>query len=154
MLFVPASAVTQESDFEASANWTLYATNSTYFNENGTPAASWAKVTSNTNSAYTYEGGTASVKVSAISQWATFSLNLQKNRDYVLSFRYYSETLNAAGTYIVSQVGVMLPNSDKAYNTDGWLHYIASNVAYTTPDGTYANRTASDERTLTTDTSV
>lgn len=154
MMFVPASAVTQESDFETSANWKLYSSNSTYFNENGTLAGAWAQVTSNTNSAYTYKGGTASVKVSAISQWATFSLNVQKNRDYVLSFRYYSEALNSAGTYIVSQVGVMLPNSDNAFNTDGWLHLIASNVAYTTPDGTYANRTVASERTLTTDTSV
>ena len=149
LLFQNATAVGETNRFEAADQWKLFANSSEYVNESGIPAAAWAKLTENTNGAYTYGGGEKSIQIYARAQKAVFSFSVQKNRDYELSFQYYSDTLNSAGTYIVSSAGVLLPDGSTAWGKDGFLSYVASNIAYTAKDGVFADKITTTQRTLT-----
>ena len=149
LLFQNATAVGETNRFEAADQWKLFANSSEYVNESGIPAAAWAKLTENTNGAYTYGGGEKSIQIYARAQKSVFSFSVQKNRDYELSFQYYSDTLNSAGTYIVSSAGVLLPDGSTAWGKDGFLSYVASSIAYTAKDGVFADKITTTQRTLT-----
>lgn len=103
----------EQQSLGLAANWRLYANKTATIGETGTPAGSWAKVTDNTDAKYLHNG-TSSVKFSCISQRGATEFSVKKNTDYELSFLYYNESLNAAGTYALSQVAVVLPNGSVA----------------------------------------
>lgn len=103
----------EQQSLGLAANWRLYENKTATIGETGTPAGSWAKVTDNTDAKYLHNG-TSSVKFSCISQRGATEFSVKKNTDYELSFLYYNESLNAAGTYALSQVAVVLPNGSVA----------------------------------------
>lgn len=103
----------QQETMGLAVNWKLYENKTTTIGETGTPAANWATVTDNTNTKYIHSGS-SSVKFSCIAQRGATEFSVKKNTDYELSFLYYNESLNSAGTYALSQVAVVLPNGSVA----------------------------------------
>ena len=103
----------EQQSLGLAANWKLYENKTATIGETGTPAASWATVADNTNAKYLHNG-TSSVKFSCVAQRGATEFSVKKNTDYELSFLYYNESLNAAGTYALSQVAVVLPNGSVA----------------------------------------
>ena len=122
----------ESDDLNDPTSWTLYKSSSTHIGENGTPVDDWAKVTENTDAAYIKDGD-SSLNFSCISQRGAAEFEVEQNKNYTISFKYYSDSLNAAGTYILSQVAVMTPNGAVGYMSEDNLSYVSSDLSYTGP---------------------
>ena len=109
MTFSASGPSNEAESMGFAANWTLYANESTHIGDNGTLAGSWAKASDNTDKKYVHSGD-SSVKFSCLNQRGATVFSVKPNTDYEISFVYYADSLNAAGTYILSQVGVTTPN--------------------------------------------
>ena len=140
--------VKKSGDLNDPSAWKLYKNNSTHIGENGTPVDDWAKVTENTDTAYIKDGD-SSLNFSCISQHGAAEFEVEQNKDYIISFKYYSDSLNAAGTYILSQVAVMTPNGAVGYMSEDNLSYVSSDLSYTGP---YSERETNSNSTAVTET--
>ncbi len=101
-------AVNTATDINDATAWKISKSGSAGVGTNGGETPSWAKITSSTD--YDKNNDGYGIKVSAIAQYAETTFEVEKNEDYTLSFDYYSDTLNSAGTYILSKVSVLTPN--------------------------------------------
>ncbi len=144
------SASGAENVFENPANWERYAFNTKYINADDGTAVTWGSVTSNTNTAYTYGGDTSSVKISAKLQMSTVEFEVEKNKDYTLSYRFLASgakyASNGFDTYLV-RTGIVVPDGSLTWGEDGYVVYMATNAAYTAPNGVFANRASIANRT-------
>jgi len=135
-LLTPVAAVT--NDFEDPSKWVIYASGSKYVNEtNGTLAASWAKITQNTNMAYITEGD-RSLKLSTRFQIPTYKFAVEKNTDYTLSFKYFSTEATCPVNY------ASIRNNDYMggrNSTNGQTDYVRMDAygSFSSPDGLWAN---------------
>ncbi len=140
--------VKKSGDLNDPSAWKLYENNSTHIGENGTPVDDWAKVTENTDAAYIKDGD-SSLNFSCISQRGAAEFEVEQNKNYTISFKYYSDSLNAAGTYILSQVAVVTPNGAVGDRSEDNLSYVSSGLSYTGP---YSERETNSNSTATTET--
>ena len=151
-VYVDNIVMQKTSDVSGSLNdpsaWKLYKSSSTNIGENGTPVDDWAKVTENTDTAYIKDGD-SSLNFSCISQHGAAEFEVEQNKNYIISFKYYSDSLNAAGTYILSQVAVMTPNGAVGYMSEDNLSYVSSGLSYTGP---YSERKTNSNSTAVTET--
>ena len=138
----------ESDDLNDPTSWKLYKSSSTHIGENGTPVDDWAKVTENTDAAYIKDGD-SSLNFSCISQHGAAEFEVEQNKNYIISFKYYSDSLNAAGTYILSQVAVMTPNGAVGYMSEDNLSYVSSDLSYTGP---YSERKTNSNSTAVTET--
>ena len=138
----------ESGDLNDPSAWKLYKSSSTHIGENGTPVDDWAKVTENTDAAYIKDGD-SSLNFSCISQHGAAEFEVEQNKNYIISFKYYSDSLNAAGTYILSQVAVMTPNGAVGYMSEDNLSYVSSDLSYTGP---YSERKTNSNSTAVTET--
>ena len=140
--------VKKSGDLNDPSAWKLYKSSSTHIGENGTPVDDWAKVTENTDAAYIKDGD-SSLNFSCIAQRGAAEFEVEQNKNYTISFKYYSDSLNAAGTYILSQVAVVTPNGAVGDRSEDNLSYVSSGLSYTGP---YSERKINSNSTATTET--
>jgi hypothetical protein len=150
----PASAATK--DIAAAENWKVYGGSSTALNDEVGVAVSWGYVKQNTNSAYA-NGDTDSLKLNAKSQYAALPLTVEKNKDYVVSYKFYSDaatpaTYTSGGvtySYLLNKTGVIAPN----HNVSPWnaannfYNFISYNLSFISPDGLWSAKTNNSRRT-------
>ena len=139
---VPPAVHSQVND------WKIYATGTTYVNENnGTTAGSWATVTTNNDENYIKDGDDCSLKISTINQFATYKFPVEKNAKYTVSYNFISETTAANGC-IITRTGVLAEDSSVVWAAEkGYYNLLANNTAYTAKDGVFADRVAYSQRT-------
>ncbi|MBE6761806.1 MAG: hypothetical protein E7551_05925, partial [Ruminococcaceae bacterium] len=150
VLFSGVSANTENNIFDDPANWELYEFNTQYVNSENGKAPTRGSITTNTNTAYTYGGDSSSIKIGAKIQMSTVEFEVEKNKDYTLSYRFLTSgakyASNGFDTYLV-RTGIIVPEGTVTWGTDGYVVYMATNAAYTAPNGVFANRTSIANRT-------
>lgn len=145
----PVSAAS--GNFAAPENWKVYNGSSTALNEQSA-TVSWASVTENTDSTYA-NGDSSSLKLNSIYQYAVLPINVKKNTDYTLSYKFYSDAETPATSssyqFLINKTGIISPS----HNVSPWnaertyYDFITYNTAFSTPDGLFANKTDDSRRT-------
>ncbi len=157
------SPITISGDYDELENWKIYdfiseqteygtAVRGNIIGEGAVEAASpskyWASITYNLDNAYLYDNADEySIKVKAQTQYTATTLDVDKNTDYVLSFKYYApekavisgelkNNLSNAQAAIGS-IGIVKPNGRYNFNSDDLISYVARDSAFTGP---YSNR--------------
>ena len=150
----PVSAAS--SDFAAAENWKGYAGSSTALNDEVGVAVSWGYVKQNTNGAYA-NGDADSLKVNAKGQYATLPLTVEKNKDYIVSYKFYSDAATLATSttggvtysYLLNKTGVIAPDHNVSpWNAEkNFYNFISYNLSFTSADGLYSAKTNNSRRT-------
>ena len=150
----PVSAAS--SDFAAAENWKVYAGSSTALNDEVGVAVCWGYVKQNTNGAYA-NGDADSLKVNAKGQYATLPLTVEKNKDYIVSYKFYSDAATLATSttggvtysYLLNKTGVIAPDHNVSpWNAEkNFYNFISYNLSFTSADGLYSAKTNNSRRT-------
>lgn len=151
-LFSGVSATVSGNEvFNTSANWVVYAFDTTHFNgENGTAGGSWTSVSENTNTAYAC-GDESSLKIGSKVQYATVEFDVEQNKDYELSYKFlgngtpYSSASTGKSAYLWS-TGVTTSDANISGGKN-YYTYMSPTANYTAEDGVYAERVNGTEYT-------
>ena len=151
-LFSGVSATVSGNDvFNTSANWVVYAFDTTHFNgENGTAGPSFASISENTNTAYTCDDE-SSLKIGSKVQYATVEFDVEQNKYYELSYKFlangtpYTSTSTGKSAYLWS-TGVTTSDANITGGKNYYAH-MSTTANYTAEDGVYAERVNGTEYT-------
>ena len=151
-LFSGVSATVSGNDvFNTSANWVVYAFDTTHFNgENGTAGPSFTSVSENTNTAYTCDDE-SSLKIGSKVQYATVEFDVEQNKYYELSYKFlangtpYTSTLTGKSAYLWS-TGVTTSDANITGGKNYYAH-MSTTANYTAENGVYDSRINGTEYT-------
>ena len=151
-LFSGVSATVSGNDvFNTSANWVVYAFDTTHFNgENGTAGPSFASISENTNTAYTCDDE-SSLKIGSKVQYATVEFDVEQNKYYELSYKFlangtpYTSTSTGKSAYLWS-TGVTTSDANITGGKNYYAH-MSTTANYTAENGVYAERVNGTEYT-------
>ena len=151
-LFSGVSATVSGNDvFNTSANWVVYAFDTTHFNgENGTAGPSFTSVSENTNTAYTCDDE-SSLKIGSKVQYATVEFDVEQNKYYELSYKFlangtpYTSTSTGKSVYLWS-TGIVTSDANISGGKN-YYTYMSPTANYTAEDGVYAERVNGTEYT-------
>ena len=146
VLFQGALANANINDFNDSSKWVRYAFNTTHINSANGTIPDRGSLTTNTNTAYTYNGDASSIKISAKLQISTIEFETKPNTNYELTYRFLTSGAKYNSVYLV-RTGIVVPNGSVTWGADGYVLYIDSEKSYTAPNGVFANRTSIINRT-------
>lgn len=145
------------TEIDQATNWTVYDGTSQSIGETGQLAGAWAKAELDTTGAHDSNGDGQSVYLKTKWQRAVKTFEVEKNKDYYLSFKYYTNTtITIESSYVcsVASAGIAPENSNIVPGKDGYYAYVGYNSAYTAVDGLIKNRKNFNDTTISDSTGI
>ena len=144
------------TEIDQATDWTVYDGTSQSIGETGQLAGAWAKAELDTTGAHDSNGDGQSVYLKTKWQRAVKTFEVEKNKDYYLSFKYYTNTTITIGSDVcsVAHVGIAPENSNIVPGKDGYYAYVGYNAAYTAVDGLIKNRKNFNDTTVSDSTGI
>lgn len=152
---IPIEAASES--FYSCSNWKIYSASTSFLNdEKGIASTTQTSITENTDKEFA-NGDASSLKISAKNQYVTLPINVEKNKTYIVSYKFMSlsATLGSATAngikynFLLNKTGVIAPdhkvnplNAEQTY-----FDFITYNSSFKSENGLYSSKSDNSQRT-------